>query len=121
MAQKTLRYFLIEWSPEGLGLGRISTGRFTEEGQKVVNRVEHELRRTIVLGAYISEALKKAKATVSNPPIEYTRVVLSAQDRPTPYFDPPPFLYVDAPINPLSLLDLPRDREARGEFYIRIV
>jgi hypothetical protein len=120
MAPKHLRHFLIEWSPEGLGLGRTSTGRFTEEAQQVVTHVDHERRRTVVLDAYISEALRTAKVTVGNPPIEYARVVLSAEDRPAPYFDPPPFLHVDVPINPLALLDLPRDREVRGEFHIRI-
>jgi hypothetical protein len=119
MTTKHLKHLKFLWSTDGIP--KTATGRFTPESQVIVHEVEMAKRCIYVLTAYIEKALREAKVRVGDPSIESTWLVLTANARAEPNFDPEPVLLVDIPFDPLGLRDLPPDQEEVGELYIRLV
>ena len=117
LATRYLRHFI--FVPDLSDIPRESNGRFSSETQlNIVSKIDGENRKTVVLTSYIQNALRLAKAQVGDPRIVWSRVKLTANPKPLPYFDPVPFLYVDVEYDPRNFLDLAGDKDEIGTLYV---
>ncbi len=119
MPTKTFKHFEFIWhSP---AIPRNARGVVKPDWSDVVRETELAVRGSVALTGYVESALKSAKVSFGEKPVEWARAVITPEPKSHAYFDPEPFLYADVGFDPLELRSLPKDRKEAGELFIGFV
>lgn len=91
-----------------------------ERDKALIRAIEREQARLSPLVLKIQESLLGIKAVI-NPPTPVVFWVLSKSPKPSPYFKPEPYLYVDVSYSVENLLTVQKDTKVIGELCIALV